>query len=203
MNEVQSNRILLRGSITTQPVISHKVYGEEFYEFDLEVARISGYQDLISVTISTRLLNGIQLREGDHVFLEGQIRTYNRFKDGKNRLMITVFATYFEIYEQTGQDENVVELEGYICREPFYRVSPLGREISDLMIAVNRMYGKSDYVPCIAWGRNAKYSRMLQVGQRIKIEGRLQSREYKKKNSEGELIPGLAREVSIHKIEAL
>ena len=203
MNEILSNQITLSGTVAVAPVISHKVYGEEFLEFQLHVRRTSGFVDVIPVTISKRLISENEIGIDDQILIEGQIRTYNRIQEGKNKLIITVFARKLVKieYEDYYKDENIVILEGYICRPPLYRVSPLGREISDVMIAVNRMYGKSDYVPCIAWGRNAKFTESMSVGKKMKIIGRIQSREYKKRGQDGQLIPGIAREISIHKIE--
>lgn len=205
MGEILSNRVVLRGRVVTAPVVSHKVYGEEFMEMEVAVRRISGYEDRIPVTVSGRLFGREVPALGDFLWIQGQVRTYNRHMQGKNRLIITIFA---QMLENEGgldefHDENMVSLEGYLCREPYYRISPLGREIADLMIAVNRMYGKSDYVPCIAWGRNAKYAKTLTIGQKVKLAGRIQSREYRKKGENGEFIPGIAREVSIYKIEEM
>ena len=199
------NKITLKGYIVSTVELSHKVYGEEFLEFEMSVMRTSGYKDMVPVTVSGRLLGSVELQPGDYVCVEGQIRTYNRYLEGKNRLLITVFARELERIDddEFEFDENYVFLEGYLCRTPFYRVSPKGREITDLMVAVNRMYGKSDYIPCIAWGRNAKYARLLEVGTKIRIVGRIQSREYRKKVSEEEYIIGTAREISIHKIEEI
>ena len=199
------NRITLKGTIVSEVRFSHKVYGEEFVEFDMSIMRTSGYKDIIPVTVSERLIGTNSLKNDDYICVEGQVRTYNRFSEGKNRLLITVFARELEIIEDPvfEFDENYVFIEGYICREPFYRVSPKGREITDLMVAVNRMYGKSDYIPCIAWSRNAKYARLLDVGTKIRISGRIQSREYKKKIDEETVFTGIAREVSIHKIEEI
>ncbi|MDO4482319.1 MAG: single-stranded DNA-binding protein [Bacillota bacterium] len=199
------NKITLKGTIVSGAEYSHKVYGEEFARFEIGVMRTSGYRDIIPVTISKRLIGREELEEGDCVCVEGQIRTYNRYIDGKNRLIITAFAREIEKEDryEFEPDENYVFLEGYICREPFYRVSPRGREITDLMLAVNRMYGKSDYIPCIAWGRNARYAGLLDVGTKIRISGRIQSREYRKKLDEDNVITGTAREISVNKIEEI
>lgn len=172
-------------------------------EFEVAIRRISGCEDRIPVTVSDRLWDGRIPEAGDYLWIQGQVRTYNRLIQGKNRLIITIFAQSLENEGKMDlcRDENIVNLEGYLCRAPFYRVSPLGREIADLMVAVNRMYGKSDYIPCIAWGRNAKYAKGLTVGQKMKLAGRIQSREYQKKVREGVYLPGIAREVSIYKIE--
>lgn len=197
------NKITLKGTIVSGVEVSHKVYGEEFVRFEMRVVRTSGYKDIIPVTVSKRLMGNEEFKEGDYICVEGQIRTYNRYIDGKNRLIITAFARELEKVDEYEfeLDENYVFLEGYICREPFYRISPKGREITDIMVAVNRMYGKSDYIPCIAWGRNARYARLLDVGTKIRIAGRIQSREYRKKLDEENIFTGTAREISVHKIE--
>ena len=203
MGEILSNQVVLRGQVITEPAVSHKVYGEVFMEMEIGVRRISGYEDRIPVTISGRLFGKEMPVLGDFLWIQGQVRTYNRYIQGKNRLIITIFAQNVKKEEASDEfrHENRVSLEGYLCREPYYRISPLGREIADLMVAVNRMYGKSDYVPCIAWGRNAKYAKTLDVGQKIRLAGRIQSREYRKKGENGTFLPGIAREVSIYKIE--
>ncbi len=143
----------------------------------------------------------MELVEGGAVRVIGQIRTYNEIIEGKNRLNIVVFAREFALLEEDEVYENKVYLEGYLCKPPIRRVSPLGREICDLMLAVNRMYNKSDYIPCIAWGRNAVYAGGLCVGTKIRISGRIQSREYRKRMEDGNLITRVAYEVSIIKIE--
>jgi primosomal replication protein N len=165
------------------------------------VYRRSGYCDRIPVIISERLIWDIELAEGDTVQVTGQIRTYNEIVDGKNKLNIVVFAREFMPSGEGASDINKVYLEGYLCKPPVRRVSPLGREICDIMLAVNRMYNKSDYIPCIAWGRNAVYAGGLSVGTKIRVSGRMQSREYKKRLENGELVTKTAYEVSISRME--
>jgi len=199
------NKITLKGTVSSEIVFSHKVYGEEFVKFEMSIMRISGAKDIIPVIVSKRIPGSKELETGEYIRVDGQIRTYNRMLEGKNRLIITVFAKELEFIDDDDYefDENYVFLEGYVCRKPFYRISPRGREITDLMVAVNRMYGKSDYIPCIAWGRNAKYACMLEVGTKIRAVGRIQSREYRKRLSDTEIYKGVAREISIHKIEEI
>ncbi len=201
-NGLETNQTELRGTIINTPEYSHKTYGETFYTFILGIERRSGYVDEIPIVISDRLIWNHTLKPDDRVHIFGQIRTYNETVDGKNRLNIVVFAREFELAEDlTLPDENNVYLDGFLCKPPVRRISPLGREICDMMLAVNRMYNKSDYIPCIAWGRNANYGGGLEVGTRIQITGRIQSREYRKKDEEGNVTTKVAYEVSILKIE--
>ncbi|MGI6733925.1 MAG: single-stranded DNA-binding protein [Anaerovoracaceae bacterium] len=200
-NNVETNRTELSGAIISLPEYSHKSYGEIFYAMTVGVHRKSGYCDIIPVIISERLIWDTELTEGDAVQIIGQIRTYNEIIDGKNRLNIVVFAREFILAGEEAGDINKVYLEGYLCKPPVRRVSPLGREICDIMLAVNRMYNKSDYIPCIAWGRNAVYAGGLCVGTKIRISGRIQSREYRKRQEDGELITRTAYEVSIIRME--
>ena len=174
---LETNTVHLCGVIVETPVFSHQTYGESFYTFIIGVERNSGYEDKLNVMISERLLNVYKLSVGDTALVSGQIRTYNEQVDGKNKLNIVVFARDME---RVGFDEghfNQVYLEGFICKTPIGRVSPLGRRICDIMLAVNRMYNKSDYIPCIAWGRNAIFAEGLEVGNKISLTGRMQGRE--------------------------
>lgn len=198
----ETNQTELRGRIVTLPEYSHKSYGEVFYHFTLGIDRKSGYRDEIPIVISERLIWNLTLEPNSKVYILGQIRTYNESLDGKNKLNIVVFAREFQLIEdEFAPDENKVYLEGFLCKPPIRRISPLGREICDMMLAVNRMYNKSDYIPCIAWGRNAGYAGALSVGTKIQISGRIQSREYRKKDEEGNLLAKVAYEVSVLKIE--
>ena len=197
----ETNRIELSGTIASAPEYSHKSYGEVFYMMIVAIRRKSGYCDRIPVIISERLIWNVDIAEGVVVHIIGQIRTYNEIFEGKNKLNIVTFAREFFISEEELADTNRVYLEGYLCKQPVRRVSPLGREICDIMLAVNRMYNKSDYIPCIAWGRNASYAGDLAVGSKITIGGRMQSREYKKRLEDGNLTSRIAYEVSIINIE--
>ena len=201
-SNVETNRTELLGTIAVLPEYSHKSYGEIFYCLTLAIQRKSDYSDNILVIVSERLVWDMELVEGEAVQVIGQIRTYNEIFEGRNKLNIVVFAREFNLLDEEGDVyENKVCLEGYLCKPPIRRVSPLGREICDMMLAVNRMYNKSDYIPCIAWGRNAVYAGGLCVGTKIRISGRIQSREYRKKEEDGNLITRIAYEVSIIKIE--
>ncbi len=200
---IETNRALLSGDITAAPKFSHKAYGEAFCEARLGVKRSSGYVDEIRIQISERLINGAELCEGTHIEVRGQVRTYNEEADGRSRLNVIVFVRELKIIPdgEAVNYDNDIYLAGHICKQPVRRTSPLGREICDIMLAVNRMYNKSDYIPCIAWGRNAAYSGTLTVGDELVITGRMQSREYRKKDDEGNCVLNTAYEVSIVKID--
>lgn len=203
-NLMEGNTVHLSGRVLDGPVFNHKTYGEAFYLVMLGVFRKSGYEDRIKVIISEKLLGGRSPVAGQMLDINGQIRTYNRESEGRSRLEVTVFVRHMEYCsERDFQYENDVKLEGFLCKMPVRRTSPLGREICDLMIAVNRMYNKSDYIPTIAWGRNAAYSGTLEVGDKVALEGRLQSREYRKYTDDGRLVTKTAYEVSVTRIEEI
>ena len=198
---MESNVAELCGVVLSELRFSHKTYGEIFYTFVLGIERRSGYIDEINIMVSERLIFDNPPREGDFVEIKGQIRTYNEIVDEKNKLNVVVFAKEIYQSENFGYNENYIYLEGFLCKEPLKRTSPLGREICDMMLAVNRMYNKSDYIPCIAWGRNAGYAEKLGVGTMLALEGRIQSREYKKKLDDGTAEMRKAFEVSVVKLE--
>ena len=198
---MESNVAELCGVVLSELRFSHKTYGEIFYTFVLGIERRSGYIDEINIMVSERLIFDNPPREGDFVEIKGQIRTYNEIVDEKNKLNVVVFAKEMYQSENFGYNENYIYLEGFLCKEPLKRTSPLGREICDMMLAVNRMYNKSDYIPCIAWGRNAGYAEKLGVGTKLALEGRIQSREYKKKLDDGTAEMRKAFEVSVVKLE--
>ena len=198
---LEENRARLTGTILTELEFSHKTYGENFYLLTLGIVRKSGYEDRIPLMISERIIWNMDLQPGAVISVTGQIRTYNQQTDGKNHLIIVVFVKELDWAEEDAAMVNSIILEGYICKPPVRRTSPLGREICDIMLAVNRMYNKSDYIPCIAWGRNAVYAGELGVGEKISMEGRLQSRQYKKYDEEGQLLEKTAYEVSIMRME--
>lgn len=198
---LEENRVTLTGRVVDELEFSHKTYGENFYLITLGVARKSGYEDRIPLMISERLIWSMDLQPGAKISVTGQIRTYNQQVDGKNHLVIVVFVKELEWADQDDRMVNSVVLEGFVCKLPVRRTSPLGREICDIMLAVNRMYNKSDYIPCIAWGRNAVFGGELAVGTKISIEGRIQSRQYRKYNEDGELMEKTAYEVSIMRLE--
>ena len=202
INELQSsNKVILQGEVADELVFSHEIYGESFYEFNLKVKRLSDTYDLIPVTISNRIMQDVDLYPGVTFSFEGQFRSYNKLIDGKSKLMLTVFVLQV-LNDQEIMWPNEIELTGYICKEPIYRVTPFKREICDLLLAVNRSYNKSDYLPCIAWGRNARYVRNFAIGDKITVVGRIQSREYSKKLDDGEVVTKVAFEVSLSKITA-
>ncbi|MDR3595570.1 single-stranded DNA-binding protein [Clostridium sp.] len=200
-NLMLNNKIYLEGKVTSELEFSHEMYGEGFYTFDLDVMRLSDSVDTLNITVSERLLNDIKLEVGVDIILEGQLRSYNKFIDGSNKLILTVFARNIEPCLERSKNPNEIFLDGYICKEPIYRTTPFGREIADVLLAVNRAYNKSDYIPTIAWGRNSRFCQTLNVGDNIKVWGRLQSREYQKKVSDSEVVRKIAYEVSISKME--
>ncbi len=199
----ENNEVRVLGKIETQLQFSHEVYGEGFYSFVLNVKRLSDISDFILITVSERLLSGISMEIGNYVEINGQFRSYNNYNNNERKLILTVFAKDLipVAPEDASKNLNYIFLNGFICKPPAYRTTPFGREITDLLLAVNRQYNKSDYIPCIAWGRNARFASELTVGSNIKIWGRVQSREYQKKISEDELINKTAYEISISKME--
>ncbi|MBS5864144.1 MAG: single-stranded DNA-binding protein [Clostridium sp.] len=206
-NYLENNHLLLVGKVTSDKKFSHEIYGESFYIFDLEVARLSGNSDIIPITISERLILEKELEIGDKVAIEGQFRSYNSYENEKNRLILTVFAKDIKYLSEEDEENssekvsNEVTLIGYICKKPIYRQTPFGREISDILLAVNRAYNKSDYIPAIAWGRNARFCQNIEVGTKVKITGRVQSRNYEKKFEDGTTQTRTAYEVSISSLE--
>ncbi len=205
-NYSENNHLVLRGKIVSDKSYSHEIYGEKFYVFNLEVIRLSSTVDIIPITISERLLTGLDLEIGKKVVVEGQFRSYNNYENERNRLILTVFAK--EISEIEGEEDkeevtNEVTLVGYVCKKPIYRQTPFGREIADVLLAVNRAYNKSDYIPSIAWGRNARFCQNMEVGTEVKITGRVQSRTYEKKYEDGKVETRVAYEVSIASMEVV
>ena len=191
-NLLENNHLVLVGKVTSDKTYSHEIYGEKFYIFDLEVPRLSSAVDIIPITVSERLLTDLNLEIGTKLSIEGQFRSYNSYQNERNKLILTVFAKdiveikdepKIEDSEEEKKDvvTNEVTLSGYVCKKPIYRQTPFDREISDLLLAVNRAYNKSDYIPCIAWGRNARFCQNMEVGTEVKIVGRVQSRKYEKK----------------------
>ena len=199
--EKQNNRVFIKGKIVSEARFSHETYGEGFYETDVSVARLSGQADVLPITVSERLIESNHLKVGSEISALGQFRSYNKLADGKSKLMLTVFVR--ELVDGTNvKNPNNIVLSGYICKPPVYRTTPFSREISDILVAVNRAYNKSDYIPCIAWGRNARFTRNLAVGERIALSGRIQSREYTKKYADGDSKVLTAYEVSVCKLAA-
>lgn len=208
-NYSENNQLTLVGKVTSEKRFSHEIYGEKFYIFDLSVPRLSGNADIIPITISERLLVEQDLEIGKNIVIEGQFRSYNSYQNEKNRLVLTVFAKEVTFAKEDEEEfkpskensSNEVVLDGFICKKPVYRKTPFGREIADVLLAVNRAYNKSDYIPCIAWGRNARFSQNLEVGTKVKVVGRVQSREYEKKYEDGTSEVKVAYEVSIGSLE--
>ena len=194
----KNNKVYVCGKIVSDATFSHEVFGEGFYEFFVEVSRLSGQADVLPVTISERLMGG-GLNKGDEICALGQFRSYNKLEGGKSRLMLTVFIRELLDYSPS-KNPNSIVLAGYICKPPVYRTTPFNREIADLLIAVNRSYNKSDYIPAIAWGRNARFARGLSVGDKIALSGRIQSREYQKKQPDESFVTMTAYEVSVSKL---
>ena len=214
-NYLENNYLTLVGKVTGEKKFSHEIYGERFYIFNLEIPRLSGVADIIPITISERLITEDTLNEGQKLLVKGQFRSYNSYESEKNRLILTVFAKDVRVISEEEQNEeeneiarkevitNEVVLVGYICKKPIYRQTPFGREIADILLAVNRAYNKSDYIPCIAWGRNARFCQNLEVGSQIKLVGRVQSRTYEKKHDDGSVETRVAYEVSVGSLEVI
>ncbi len=193
----ENNIALITGEICSPPVLSHSFKNENFYTMQVRVKRLSDVYDYVNVTMQENMIFGLE--EGQNVTVNGQYRSYNNYSGVGNKLILTLFAN--EIIENTEtENPNTIYLNGFICKQPVYRTTPFGREITDIIVAVNRNFGKSDYIPCIAWGRNAKYTAKLGVGDNIELWGRIQSRNYKKKITEDEVVEKTAYEVSITRI---
>lgn len=212
-NYLENNYLTLVGKVTGEKKFSHEIYGERFFIFNISILRLSGNEDIIPITVSERLIQEDTLTEGKKLLIKGQFRSYNSYENEKNRLILTVFAKDIIEVEENQEEENEmvrkdtitneVVLVGYICKKPIYRQTPFGREISDILLAVNRAYNKSDYIPCIAWGRNARFCQNLEVGSQVKIVGRVQSRNYEKKFEDGTVESRVAYEVSIGSLEII
>ncbi|MCI9063210.1 MAG: single-stranded DNA-binding protein [Clostridia bacterium] len=222
-NYLENNYLTLVGKVTSEKRFSHEIYGERFYSFDLLIPRLSGTSDVIPVTASERLFTDEMMEMGTKLLIKGQFRSYNSYENEKNKLILTVFAKDIEKLEEEVEEEvenvedgeerkefvkkdaitNEVVLVGYICKKPIYRQTPFGREIADILLAVNRAYNKSDYIPSIAWGRNARFCQNIEVGTEVKIVGRVQSRNYEKKLEDGSIIKKVAYEVSIGSLEVV
>lgn len=202
---IENNQVRVMGEIVSDFSFSHEIFGEGFYMVDIRVERLSESVDVIPVMVSERLIDVTEDLKGYYVAINGQFRSYNRHEERKNKLVLSVFAREIEFVDEIEESSktNQIFLDGYICKEPIYRKTPLGREIADLLLAVNRPYGKSDYIPCICWGRNARYANNFVVGERCGVWGRIQSREYVKKLDEENIEKRVAYEVSVSKLELL
>ena len=212
-NFLENNYLTLVGKVTGEKRLSHEIYGEKFYVFNISIPRLSGNNDIIPITISERLLKEDTLIEGRKIMVKGQFRSYNSYDNERNRLILTVFAKDLVELEESLEEENEiikkdtisneVVLVGYVCKKPIYRQTPFGREIADMLLAVNRAYNKSDYIPCIAWGRNARFCQNIEVGSQVKVVGRVQSRIYEKKFEDGTVEQRVAYEVSVGSLEVI
>ncbi len=198
-NLLNNNYAAVVGELESEFSYSHESYGECFYSFLIKIPRLSESADIINVTVSERILCDEQYNIGDKIKITGQFRSYNNYSDVGNKLILTLFAKTMERAENERYLNEII-LNGFLCKDPIYRTTPFGREITDILLAVNRTHNKSDYIPCIAWGRNAKFAERLQVGDNIVVTGRMQSREYQKKIEE-EVITRTAYEISVSKIE--
>ena len=193
-HERNVNEVIVVGCIVSKFNYDHEVYGEKFYEFNVAIKRDSGKKDIIPVIVSERLINVRENYINKHIYIKGQYRSHNQHEENKNKVLLFVFALELEFTE--AGEVNDIFLEGHLCKEPVYRETPLGRQVADVLLAVNRAYGKSDYIPCICWGRLAYYVSTLNIGDRIRVSGRIQSREY---NKNGEV--KVAYELSVNLLE--
>lgn len=201
--EETGNIIHLKGQICQNLQFGHELFGEQFYVTTLRVPRLSGAEDFLPITLSERLLMDAPITNGSSLCLEGQLRSYNKVIEGSGRLLITAFAQKLLDCEQDEENPNRVQLTGALCKPPSYRTTPFGREIADLMLAVNRSYGKSDYIPCITWGRTARYAANLKIGDKVQLVGRFQSRAYQKQLADGTTLNKVAYEVSVSRLSAI
>ena len=202
---IENNQVSIMGKIVTGFTFSHLVFGEGFYTMELIVKRLSDSEDRIPVMVSERLIDVTQDYIGEYIEIHGQFRSYNKHEEGRNRLILSVFVREFSFVGEEGTltRPNSIYLDGYICKPPVYRMTPLGREIADLLMAVNRPYGKSDYLPCICWGRNARFAGKFEVGTHIHLWGRIQSRTYQKRLEDDVVEKRTAYEISVNKIECV
>ena len=211
-NYLENNYLTLVGRVTGEKKFSHEIYGERFFIFNLSIARLSGNADIIPITVSERLITDEMLQEGKKILVKGQFRSYNSYENERNKLILTVFAKDVIEVEENEEDSDIVKKEsitnevvliGFICKKPIYRQTPFGREIADILLAVNRAYNKSDYIPCIAWGRNARFCENMPVGTEVRVVGRVQSRQYEKKYEDGTSEIRIAYEVSVASLEVI
>lgn len=199
---LKNNQAVVAGEIISDFEFSHEVFGEGFYFVKLRVNRLSHSSDTIPLLVSERLIDVAHSHIGQYLEAHGQFRSYNKHENNKNHLVLSLFVRELEFIDSMeNRKPNMIFLDGYICKEPVYRTTPLGREIADVLLAVNRAYGKSDYIPCICWGRNARYAGNLSVGSRIQLWGRIQSREYQKRVGENNVVSKVAYEISVNKME--
>ena len=197
--QMQNNKVFLTGKVVSEPEFSHEMMGEGFYDFSLAIKRLSGQDDIIPVTISERLMDGVDFSVGAQIGAVGQFRSYNKLVGDRSKLVLRVFVR--ELVEPNEDNPNIIELDGFVCKPPIYRQTPFKREIADMLIAVNRAYNKSDYIPAIAWGRNARFAGGFEVGSKVHLTGRIQSRVYQKQLEDGVVEERTAYEVSVSKLE--
>lgn len=202
---MDNNQVTIVGTVDSEFTYSHEVFGEGFYMLEVVVSRLSHMEDRIPLMVSERLVDVKESCIGKLVEVHGQFRSYNKHEEGRNRLILSVFVREFEFVGEEGTltKPNSIYLDGYICKSPVYRMTPLGREIADLLMAVNRPYGKSDYLPCICWGRNARFAGKFEVGTHIHLWGRIQSRTYQKRLEDDVVEKRTAYEISVNKIECV
>lgn len=201
--KIKNNHVTICGKIVSGFRFSHEAYGKKYYMMDVDICRLSGNVDCIPVMISEELADTSKNLTGQCVYAVGEFRSYSWYDGNKNRLKLNVFAKKMALdgLEWDGLPGNAVLLDGYVCRQPVYRITPRGYAIADLLVAVNRSYGSSDYIPCICWGYNARFAASFGAGSHIKIWGRIQSREYLKKLNETETEKRTAYEVSVNRLE--
>jgi len=197
--QMSNNKLSITGKILEVPVFSHEVFGEGFYETKIEVKRLSEQVDILPITISERLIIEHDIKVGDVISVSGQFRSYNKMVDDKSRLMLTIFVREI-LDEESTMNGNNIDIVGFICKQPVYRTTPFKREICDVLLAVNRAYNKSDYLPCIAWGRNARFVRDLSVGEKLEVQGRIQSRKYQKRIDDNNTETRIAYEISLSSV---
>ena len=202
VREQKNNYAALSGEVIQEPIYSHSAGGEDYFTFPLRCLRLSGAEDLLNLVLSRTQLEQLDGRPGDRVGVVGQVRSYNKIIEGAGRLLITAFAQKI-VENDEHENPNQIQLTGTLCKAPAYRTTPFGREIADMMLAVNRAYGKSDYIPCITWGRSARFAAKLNVGDKIMLTGRLQSRAYQKQMPDGNVIEKTAYEVSVGHLELI
>lgn len=203
MKNAKNNKVTVGGKVVGGLTYSHEVYGEKFYLIHISICRLSSVYDVIPIMVSERLMDLEKDYTDFTILVTGQFRSYNKQEGSRNRLILSVFAREISLLEDVGEEQNpnYISMDGYVCKKPVYRKTPLGREIADVMLAVNRPYGKSDYIPCICWGRNARFAEQFEVGTHVKISGRIQSREYQKKLEDGTIETRTTYEVSASKVE--
>ena len=199
--QMQNNRVCLTGKIVSEAEFSHEIMGEGFYDLNVAVKRLSGQEDIIPLTVSERLMEHENFEIGNLIGVIGQFRSYNKLVENRSKLVLRVFVR--ELVAADENDPNTIEIDGFVCKQPIYRTTPFKREITDLLIAVNRAYNKSDYIPAIAWGRNARFAGNFSVGDRVQIVGRIQSRIYQKQLEDGTVDERIAYEVSISKLDLI